>query len=187
VSSAEDEFRSLRANLKDTIDKVQIVNYKRVVDIGERETSVPRQYTQFLFKAEVVEYSRDGNIDQKVLRAMNRSQFYVGIFGNDYSSRTVEEFKDALKRGMSPLVYYYTEPPSVLKQNKGSTAKPNEVYDFLINYVYPIAIINGNYSRINFKTQADLEDEIIADLSAEVIESIWRHHNVQKAVKGYTT
>ena len=116
---------------------------------------------------------------------MNRSQLYVGIFGREFSERTVDEFHDAVKRGMSPLVYYYTEPPSVLKSKAESSTKDDLVYDFLVNQVKPTGlVIRGNYNRIVIRTQPELEDEIVADLSAEMLEMIWRHHNVQKAVKG---
>lgn len=125
-------------------------------------------------------------IDQKILKAMNRSQLYVGIFGNQYSEPTVGEFHEALRRGMNPLVYYYTEPPVGLVDSAPTPTKPNKVYTFLMEQVKTIGIlIMGNYKRINIRTQSELENAIVTDLTGEVIEMIKTYHNVQKAMKGY--
>jgi hypothetical protein len=143
-------------------------------------------YYQKLVIPEVVEYTRGANIKKKIKAAMNRSQLYVGLFGNEYSEQSVDEFNDAIDRGMTTLVYYFTTPPAPLKSNPGTPNQPNPVYEFLLKEVYSRDIlIRGNYSRIELKSEAELEDEIVIDILAELADMIRQYHNVQKAISGF--
>ena len=141
----------------------------------------PKYYQPLVFP-EVLEYSRSGNIDRKITLAMNRSQLYVGIFGKEYSPTTVQEFFDAIKRGMTTLAYYYTTPPSPLTQLEGSG---DRVYQFLMENVKPKTLIRGNYSRIVLRSAGELEDDIVVDLLAELTDMVRQYHSVQKAVSGF--
>ncbi len=176
----------LRGRIKEILEKVRVANWKKVEEAEGHEAPVAPEYLQPLFMPEVVEYRREGNIQQKIMKALNRSHLYVGIFGNEYSQPTVDEFHEAVKRGMNTLVYYFTVPPSTLKEKAGTPSKPNQVHDFLMGQVKTANLtIRGNYKNLVIKTPSDLEDEIVADLSAEVMEMIYRYHNVQKAVAGF--
>ena len=166
------------------LENVQIVNYKKVEEDEQPDAHLPKIYYHTLFVPEVVEYAPGRNIPQKIMRAMNRSQIYIGIFGNQYSQPTVDEYHDASKRGMSILAYYFTQPPTVLKDKPIS----DQVRTFLMEQVKTRdLLIGGNYNRISIKTQSDLENQIVADLSAEVMEMIRKYQNVQKAIEGYET
>lgn len=158
-----------------------MVNYKRV---GEQERGAgPSLYYQPLFVAEVVEYRRGGDIERKITEAMNRSQLYVGLFGEKYSDRTRREYLDALNRGMTTLVYYFNSALRTLKESEDAS---NEVYKFLMKDVYPLKVaIRGNYDRIEIKTLEKLADEIVVDLLAELTDMIRLYHGVQKAIKGF--
>mgnify|MGYP001109531464 CR=1 FL=1 len=83
---------------------------------------------------------------------------------------------------MTTLVYYYTTPPSPLKRLEGSGEK---VYRFLIEEVKPKTLIRGNYGRIEIKTLAQLEDEIVVDILAELTDMVRQYHRVQKAMSGF--
>jgi len=158
---------------------VQVVNYSKV---GEHEKGAADEpYYQPLFFAEVVEYGRGGDIEKKMTDGMNKSQMYVGLFGKEYYERTKLEFLDAIKRGMTTLVYY-ARPSHTLKELKGSS---NKVYAFLMKDVKPKTLIRGNYQRKAIKTLAELEDEIVVDLLVELTDMVRQYHGVQKAVKGF--
>jgi hypothetical protein len=155
---------------------VKVINYKKV---GEQAGD--ERYFQSLFVAEVVEYGRGGDIEKKMTDAMNKSQLYVGLFGKEYSERTKLEYFDAVKRGMTTLVYY-ARPSHTLKELKGSS---NKVYAFLMKEAKPRTLIRGNYQRKIIRSLDELEDEIVVDLLAEVTDMVRQYHGVQKAVKGF--
>lgn len=170
----------MRARLQSILETLRVVNMKKVGEVvsGEGDPN----YYQPLVVPEVVEYGRVGNIDKKINNAMNSSHLYVGVFGKDYSPRTVREFSAATDRGMTTLVYYYTEPPRMLVQLQGSN---DRVYQFLMEDVRPKTIIRGNYSRIEIRTRTQLEDEIVVDLLAELTDMVRQDHSVQKAMSGF--
>lgn len=150
--------------------------------VGEQERGEPdERYLQPLFHPEVVESTRGGDIEKKMTDAMKKSQLYVGLFGKEFSERTKLEFLDAVKRGMTTLVYYAL-PSHTLKELKGSS---NKVYDFLMEEVKPKTLIRGNYQRKLINTLDELQDEIVIDLVAELTDMVRQYHGVQKAVKGF--
>ncbi len=184
ISSNEDEFSDLRGELKDVLEKVQVFNSKRLEETVDK--SFAPKYSHHLIVPEVVEYSRGSDVERKINIAMKKSQLYVGIFGLEYSNTTVKEFDQALDRGMTTLIYFFTEPPAPLK-SKSLTKSQSEFYDFLIDEVHPKTLIRGNYKRVEIKTRQELEDEIVDDILAELTVMIRQYHGVQKAVSGFET
>ena len=178
ISSDEDEFSDLRAELKEVLGDVEAVSSKRIAESTDKK-SAEAGYSQNLIIPEVIEYSRGGDIDRKINIAIDRSQLYVGIFGKEYSATTVKEFNKARDRGMTTMVYYFTDPPAPL------SATQSKCYDFLTKEVYPEVFIRGNYKRVEIKSRQELEDEIVADILAELTLMIRQYHGVQKAVSGF--
>jgi len=162
------------------LDSVRVVNQKKVAEV---ETGAGKSdYYQPLLIAEVVEYSRVGDIERKMRTAMNKSQLYLGLFGKEYSQRTVKELDDALNRGMTILLYYFTSPPVALT----SKPKTDKVYQLFNEKIIPKGIlIRGNYRTVEMKTDEELLDEIYVDILAELTEMIRQYHAVQKAVSGF--
>jgi len=183
VSSDEDEFSDLRAELKEILGDVDVVSSKRIADATDKKFA-EAGYSQNLIVPEVLEYSSGADIERKINIAMERSQLYVGVFGLDYSPTTVKEFNKAIDRGMATLVYYFTEPPAPLK-NKSLSKSQSKFYDFLMEEVHPRVLIGGNYKSVKFKTRQELEDEIVVDVVAELSVMIRQYHGVQKAVAGF--
>jgi len=183
ISSDEDEFSDLRGELKEILESVRVVNSKRIEQIVEPRTEKPDYYQQ-LIVPEIVEYARGGDIEKKMNIAMNKSHLYVGIFGKEYSERTAQEFSEAQNRGMNALVYYFTDPPTPLK-DQAIPKKQTKVHQFLMELVKPKILIRGNYSRVEIKTRQELEDEIVVDILAELTVMIHQYHGVQKAVSGF--
>lgn len=162
---------------------MEVVNSKRIVEATDKK-STAEGLTQKLVIPEVVEYSRVGDIDRKINIAMEKSQLYVGIFGQEYSSTTVQEFNKARDRGMTTMVYYFTDPPAPLK-GKSAPKTQSKFYEFLTHEVYPRVFIRGNYKRVEIKTRQELEDEIVVDIVTELTLMIRQYHGVQKAVNGF--
>jgi hypothetical protein len=183
VSSDEDEFSDLRAELKELLGDVDVISSKRIADATDKK-SAEAGYSQNLIAPEVLEYSPGADIDRKINMAMEKSQLYVGVFGREYSSTTVKEFGKAIDRGMTTLVYYFTEPPAPLK-NKITGKSQSKFYDFLMEEIRPKVLIGGNYKSIKFKTRQELEDEIVVDVVAELTVMVRQYHGVQKAVTGF--
>ncbi len=84
VSSDEDEFSDLRAELKEILGDVDVVSSKRIADATDKKFA-EAGYSQNLIVPEVLEYSSGADIERKINIAMERSQLYVGVFGLDYS------------------------------------------------------------------------------------------------------
>lgn len=180
ISSDEDEFSDFRERLKAILEKVQVVSSKKA---GEQVTGpAESRYYQPLIVPEVAEYWRGGNIERKMRTIMNRSHLYVGLFGKEFSRRTTKEFSGAIDRGMTTIVYYFAGPTQALKALSGSGDK---VYEFLMEEVYPKTFIRGNCGRIQIKSLAELEDEIVLDIVAELTSMIRQYHAVQKAISGF--
>jgi len=159
--------------------KVRVYNAKRLE--GPVDKTLEAKYSHELIVPEVVEYTRGKDIEKKINMAIGRSHIYVGIFGNRASPITEKEFYLATDRGMTTLVYFFTEPPRTLKRSKGRSA----FFNFLMKEIKPRALISGNYDSILFKTRQALEDEIVSDITAEVTIIVRQYHGIQKAMTGF--
>lgn len=86
ISSHQKEFEDLRKELKDAIDEETL-------------------FDKFLMKAELVELRGGERISGDITRALKDAAIYVGIFGDRYSKKTIEEYRQARRQGIPLLVF----------------------------------------------------------------------------------
>lgn len=180
ISSDTDEFEKMRAELEDIINSVQLVNSKRVETTGEER----EHFFQQIMVAEVVETNRGTTIGGDVKKAIDRSQIYVGIFGEEFSKPTVAEFHYARSQGLLTQIYYFTQPPRLGKaQYDVQKGIRDPVVEFLVNEVKSRDIrIRGNYRKVQLQTPEDLEDEVVTDLGCLMCEMLRESYAVRKVI-----
>src|SRR5207247_9526237 len=86
ISSNQNEFSFVRAELEEILRKVRVYNAKRLE--GPVDKTLEAKYSHELIVPEVVEYTRGKDIEKKINMAIGRSHIYVGIFGNRASTIT---------------------------------------------------------------------------------------------------
>jgi hypothetical protein len=152
ISSAQKEFQDLRDFLKDEIDKESL-------------------FDKYVMEAELVERREGETIEGDMASGLKRSSIYVGIFGNDYSKDTIDEYLEARRQGI-PLLIFELAPKARYKNRRDP-----KVTDFLENQVK-----GKDRCRIMKLRAAYLENSVvilqrIADRVAEIVR---QYHEIRR-------
>ncbi len=91
ISSRQKEFEKPRLRLRETIDNLTV-------------------FKKLMLKGELVEKRGGSRIRSDIIAALDVSTIYVGIFGNQFSESSEWEFKQAMRRGLVPLVFDVLSP-----------------------------------------------------------------------------
>ena len=130
ISSHQNEFQELRNELKDQIDGAEL-------------------FDRYLMKVELVERRSGERIRGDITRAAKDAAIYVGIFGNKYSKTTMEEYRDARRRGIPLLVF---EAPKKRKKRRHHL-----VNEFLEKQVKELDVVRITTLKRNHEVSGILE------------------------------
>jgi hypothetical protein len=180
ISSDTDEFKKIRQDLEEIINSVELVNSRRVEELGDHRGVFARR----VMTAEVVESDRGTTIGGDIRKALDRSHIYIGIFGKEFSKPTIAEFRYARSLGLHTLIYYFTRPPKIgSKLFDPARGIKNPVTEFLVTEVKSRGLrIRGNYRKISLNTAEDLENEIVADLAWLMSEMVRESAAIRRIV-----
>jgi hypothetical protein len=106
ISSHQKEFQDLRNLLADEIDKEHL-------------------FGKLMMEAELVERRVGEHIRGDITTALKRAAIYVGLFGNEYSKTTMDEYLDARRGGICMLIF------DIASQERGSKKRDPRVEKFL--------------------------------------------------------
>lgn len=158
ISSDSEEFADLRNQLQRYIDAEYMYNEERTHDEDERAILV---HQGKVMKAILVERGSAESFEEAMKNDLDKSQIYVGIFGNRDSEPTRKEYDYARQLGLPLLVYYFTVPPRIAR------GLHTNVVRFLGAQTRQVRI-RGNYRKIVARTPTDLIDIILSDLACKV-------------------
>jgi len=129
ISSNQNEFKDLRKELKDAIDEATL-------------------FDKFLMKAELVELRGGERISGDITRALKDAAIYVGVFGDRYSKKTIEEYRQARRQGI-PLLVFDIVPKRRDHQVKAFLEKQVKTLDDCrITTLRPSEMLKGILQRI---------------------------------------
>jgi hypothetical protein len=162
ISSYQREFETLRSDLKEKIDDVDL-------------------HDQQIMNAITIENEYGPVIMDRITAKLEESSIYVGIFGRQASEWAFAEFRAARSRQIPTLIYYYRRPlrrgrPRA-QQRRG---RPSMVLGFLRKEVRPWIDIHGLDRP--YTSAAQLIADILDHLAMQTAQMVEEAARVRKAI-----
>lgn len=160
ISSSQTEFGKLRENLKERINSEPFVN-------------------QQIMSGVLIEHKRGEMIAKDIQTEIEKCSIYVGIFGRKESVWTFAEYRAARARGLPVLIYQFSRRKKPGRPRKTERrGRKSEVQKFLEKEVKSQGIrIRGPY-----RNEGRLEEDILRDLTSQMIEMIEEASEVRRTI-----
>lgn len=152
ISSHQKEFQDLRDALKDAIDAAEL-------------------FDKYIMKAELVERRGGERIRGDITRALRDATIYVGVFGDQYSKMTTEEYLQARRQGIPLLVF------DIVPKRKRRKPRDRRVMDFLEEQVKTL-----NDCRVTTLKPSEMFEGILQRIVNEVAEMVRQNLELRKTV-----